>query len=625
MTYSPPEQQNSDSTDWTRLLQGILVAMITGAVLSSVGLIWGIPALVEYYAKRQLGRLMHGECILEVEVVTPWSTEVSGFQFIKSPWQISVQKISLQYSPEGLKDELMESVFIQDFDFKVSLPYWFEGDVIFSEDTNQVYMEERLLPSFKLPVKTIRIVDGSGQLSADEKAGLNLLFNGAVNQDFDGRLSFSLDTLFENNELYLEGGYETEAGFGEIFFHFRGNNTDPLLQTFHTLVPETRIIEQFSVSQDFDSKGAVHFESGNIGNWGVTVDAVSSEIDLVDYQFASDSLFLGSQGRGETVNALTLSGKKIQIISKDLYLIAENSLIDWDKSGHLMAELPRLSLKIDDSISLDLSLLADLRLDFADDAISGRVGGPKFDLDVDNESFQGGNFEIRGTQIGQDINVSLKLDRLSFLELLAENLQCEIRITGYNSIEIKELTFSGMDGQFQLNPFVIADTENAKLKTKLRFSGINLRKLNTFLKLFDGEVDGMADGWLTFSWNEQRLTLHDGLIVLNKENPGFFRYINPGWLTGGQKAKGLVQTQLNLAEKTMEDMKVEKFTVDLFPDNYPDKDLRVEIYGHGSDGDPKKVVDYGANFTVPTGILTNNTIRKMINLGIEIAWERDDH
>ena len=172
--------------------------------------------------------------------------------------------------------------------------------------------------------------------------------------------------------------------------------------------------------------------------------------------------------------------------------------------------------------------------------------------------------------------------RLTASDLAMDRGRIIFGFDGTDRLDIANLSFEAFEGRVHLEPFSYSIAEKSA-DVELHVRGLDVVVLLEKLNFFGGSFEGSVDGAVPFTIRNGRFIPGKGRLGLTPGIPAVFHYRAEGLLTRGEEAKTITDRfrllPLQLAEKGLENIQVEVFTIDLFDPDYPSSPARIHLEG----------------------------------------------
>lgn len=175
------------------------------------------------------------------------------------------------------------------------------------------------------------------------------------------------------------------------------------------------------------------------------------------------------------------------------------------------------------------------------------------------------------------------------------DLSTSIASSGGGELLVEGAKMNALGGQIFLQPFEALLAEGTTTPIKLELKNIDLSTLAEAVPQFDGKLEGKSSGNLNIAMTPSGLNILGGGLGLDEGLPAHLSYSMRGLLTQGLKPGTAAHTQYQLAEKALEDLSLQRFQIDFFPNADTTKPIRLTFFGESNQEGTIVPVDYTLN------------------------------
>jgi hypothetical protein len=196
----------------------------------------------------------------------------------------------------------------------------------------------------------------------------------------------------------------------------------------------------------------------------------------------------------------------------------------------------------------------------------------------------------------QSLNLELARAQASGFALADVGITLSRLPNGMYASSMLEADFMG--GRLQIDPFRVdpANLENLSLRASVE--SLDLHQLAKAIPQFKGDISGVVSGHLVAAWRNGQVVLTDGLLSKDADIPARLRYDVGGLLTQGLPEESSAYKQYRMAEKAFSDLKLERFRVEVFPEDNLTRPFRMELFGESEQGGLIVPVEFDLNVNV---------------------------
>lgn len=190
---------------------------------------------------------------------------------------------------------------------------------------------------------------------------------------------------------------------------------------------------------------------------------------------------------------------------------------------------------------------------------------------------------------------SLNIKQMEVAGIGMTDLATSIASTGDGKLIVGGAKMSTLGGYIFLQPFEVLLAQRTSGPIKLELKNIDLSTLAEAVPQFDGELEGKSSGNLSIAMTPSGLNILGGLLSLDAGQPAHLSYSMRGLLTQGLKPGTAAHTQYQMAEKALEDLNLQRFQIDFFPNADATKPIKLTFFGESNQEGTIVPVDYTLN------------------------------
>jgi len=439
-------------------------------------------------------------------------------------------------------------------------------------------------------------------------ASVAIDFSGSA-RDWSGLLDNELQAL---NAILLNYSFEVDAdplesgAFLETSGYFRWNASAP--DTFNcALLGNLGAIEGFVDG----SKVSMQPTSFGLATDGTSVFRayLKAPIDnmLVGVDtFDSGELFVHIENQSLQV-VMSLGNDRLELISRGYTSFFEgfgqlNVSLNTDKIRPSLLQ----SFYVD-FVPLDLNFKAKLQLDSQLDMLAWELVSvdaasewslselelPSSSLRIDDISGKS-KFSFVQSKGGSGSAV-IEADAVDLAGIEISKFRVAAKADSLDTIKFSDFGFRLFDGEVSGESFSWTREKDKQALVNLKLSQIQLDQLVAAVPQFEGELSGSASGNLILGIGKSGLLVGGGELSLDRSSSARLSYSLNGLLTKGLEEGTPAYEQYQLAERALEDLKLQRFQIKFFPEDKASNPIILAFYGESKQENMTVPVDYTLN------------------------------
>lgn len=186
-----------------------------------------------------------------------------------------------------------------------------------------------------------------------------------------------------------------------------------------------------------------------------------------------------------------------------------------------------------------------------------------------------------------------------------ENFTLAAELDQAGKLAVEPIKADLMGGRFQMDAIELDTHSLEEVPMRIRLDSIKLSQLAQAVPQFNGDISGKVSGYLVGTLRDGQPILTDGRIEVDPGSDARLSYDVNGLLTRGMPKDSAAYKQYRMAEIAFQDLALRRFRVDVFPEGYPHRPFRLELFGESTQDGTVVPVDFNLNVNVDntTGLL----------------------
>ncbi|MBT65303.1 MAG: hypothetical protein CML13_19065 [Puniceicoccaceae bacterium] len=195
-------------------------------------------------------------------------------------------------------------------------------------------------------------------------------------------------------------------------------------------------------------------------------------------------------------------------------------------------------------------------------------------------------------------SLQLQVGSLALLGFELDALQLSTQVGPEGTIAVSPVRAGFLGGSLRVDPMQVDLQRLDDSKFRIQLNSVDLSQLAQVVPQFKGEISGRASGYLVGAFQQGQAILTDGRLEVDSAEGARLRYDVEGMLTRGMVAGSATYQQYRMAERAFEDLMLQQFSIDVFPDGNATRPFRLELFGESQQGDVIVPVDFDLNVNV---------------------------
>jgi hypothetical protein len=260
-----------------------------------------------------------------------------------------------------------------------------------------------------------------------------------------------------------------------------------------------------------------------------------------------------------------------------------------------------------DRVPLDLNFEGQLRIDgvhivdnfeWQDMKASSQWTVETLDWPSKSFNLQGfaGSIDLDGLiDFSPILNSTYNIKQMKVAGIEITDLATSIASGGDGKLNVDGAKMNALGGEIYLKSFEVLLAKRTSGPIKLVLKNIDLTTLAKAVPQFDGELEGKSSGDLSIAMTPAGLNILGGGLGLDADQPAHLSYSMKRLLTQGLKPGTAAHTQYQMAERALEDLYLQRFQIDFFPNADATKPVRLTFFGESNQEGTIVPVDYTLN------------------------------
>ena len=195
----------------------------------------------------------------------------------------------------------------------------------------------------------------------------------------------------------------------------------------------------------------------------------------------------------------------------------------------------------------------------------------------------------------QNVSTTIQAGLMQVAGVDFTELSLALSMSDPSELGIRSFHVNTMGGKIYANDFTLKLKDRSSDPIQLNLERIQLDQLAKAVPQFKGELSGSVSGALIVQSKSAAFQINGGGLELDSEHGARLSYSMNGLLTQGLRPGTAAYTQYLLAERALEDLALQRFKIDFFPDSNETKPILLTFYGESTQEGTIVPVDYTLN------------------------------
>ncbi|MEN8734832.1 MAG: intermembrane phospholipid transport protein YdbH family protein [Lentimonas sp.] len=195
----------------------------------------------------------------------------------------------------------------------------------------------------------------------------------------------------------------------------------------------------------------------------------------------------------------------------------------------------------------------------------------------------------------QGVNTSIHADTMNIAGIDLSGLTLKVDTTDLDTVGIRNFNLNALGGTIHAVDFTLKIEDRSSDPVLLSLNQIQLEELAKVVPQFDGELKGSVSGELIIQSKPSGFQINRGGLELDSEKGAYLSYSMNGLLTQGLQPGTDAYLQYQLAERALEDLSLQRFHIDFFPNSDETKPILLNFSGESAQGGTIVPIDYNLN------------------------------